>query len=220
MSPRTNFENELSLLHENLEEMGMLVEQNLDQLFDAQESKDRETLETLRKNDRIVNDMERHIESKCLTLITKQQPVARDLRFISAALKVVTDIERAGDQIADIAELLLRLNMADLNKYSVHFEQMVKETRDMMHRAVDAFITRNLEVSQRVIKDDDMVDDLFNQVKDDVIADVKENKVSADECVDTLMIAKHLEKIADYAVNIGEWGVFQNTGDIEDIRIL
>lgn len=220
MSPRTNFENELLLLHENLEEMGMLVEQNLDQLFDAQESKDRETLETLRKNDRIVNDMERHIESKCLTLITKQQPVARDLRFISAALKVVTDIERAGDQIADIAELLLRLNMADLNKYSVHFEQMVKETRDMMHRAVDAFITRNLEVSQRVIKDDDMVDDLFNQVKDDVIADVKENKVSADECVDTLMIAKHLEKIADYAVNIGEWGVFQNTGDIEDIRIL
>lgn len=220
MSPRTNFENELSLLHENLEEMGMLVEQNLDQLFDAQESKDRETLETLCKNDRIVNDMERHIESKCLTLITKQQPVARDLRFISAALKVVTDIERAGDQIADIAELLLRLNMADLNKYSVHFEQMVKETRDMMHRAVDAFITRNLEVSQRVIKDDDMVDDLFNQVKDDVIADVKENKVSADECVDTLMIAKHLEKIADYAVNIGEWGVFQNTGDIEDIRIL
>ena len=198
----------------------MLVEQNLDQLFDAQESKDRETLETLCKNDRIVNDMERHIESKCLTLITKQQPVARDLRFISAALKVVTDIERAGDQIADIAELLLRLNMADLNKYSVHFEQMVKETRDMMHRAVDAFITRNLEVSQRVIKDDDMVDDLFNQVKDDVIADVKENKVSADECVDTLMIAKHLEKIADYAVNIGEWGVFQNTGDIEDIRIL
>lgn len=220
MSPRTNFENELSLLHENLEEMGMLVEQNMDQLFDAQESKDRETLETLRKNDRIVNDMERHIESKCLTLITKQQPVARDLRFISAALKVVTDIERAGDQIADIAELLLRLNMADLNKYSVHFEQMVKETRDMMHRAVDAFITRNLEVSQRVIKDDDMVDDLFNQVKDDVIADVKENKVSADECADTLMIAKHLEKIADYAVNIGEWGVFQNTGDIEDIRIL
>lgn len=220
MSPRTNFENELALLHENLEEMGVLVEQNLDQLFDAQENKDRETLETLRKNDRIVNDMERHIESKCLTLITKQQPVARDLRFISAALKVVTDIERAGDQIADIAELLLRLNMTDLDKYSAHFEQMIKETRDMMHMAVDAFITRNLEISQKVIKDDDIVDDLFNQVKEDVIADVKENKVSADECVDTLMVAKHLEKIADYAVNIGEWGVFQNTGDIEDIRLL
>ena len=98
MSPRTNFENELALLHENLEEMGMLIEKNLDQLFEAYQRKDKETLETLRGNDRIVNDMERHIESKCLTLITKQQPVAGDLRFISAALKVVTDIERAGNQ--------------------------------------------------------------------------------------------------------------------------
>lgn len=220
MSPRTNFENELTLLHENLEEMGILVEKNLDQLFNAYENKDRETLETLRRNDRIVNDMERHIESQCLTLITKQQPVARDLRFISAALKVVTDIERAGDQIADIAELFLRLEMDDLSKYSVHFGEMIKEIRAMINDSVDAFINKNIENSQRVIDNDDIVDDLFNRVKDDVIADVKENRITADECADTLMIAKHLEKIADYAVNIGEWGIFQETGDIEDIRIL
>ncbi|MGN0131825.1 MAG: phosphate signaling complex protein PhoU [Lachnospiraceae bacterium] len=220
MSPRTNFENELTLLHENLEEMGILVEKNLDQLFNAYENKDRETLETLRRNDRIVNDMERHIESQCLTLITKQQPVARDLRFISAALKVVTDIERAGDQIADIAELFLRLEMDDLSKYSVHFGEMIKEIRAMINDSVDAFINKNIENSQRVIDNDDIVDDLFNRVKDDVITDVKENRITADECADTLMIAKHLEKIADYAVNIGEWGIFQETGDIEDIRIL
>lgn len=220
MSPRTNFENELTLLHENLEEMGMLIEKNLDQLFEAYEENDRETLETLRGNDRIVNDMERHIESKCLTLITKQQPVARDLRFISAALKVVTDIERAGDQISDVAELFLRLETNDLNRYSVHFGEMIKETRSMINNSIDAFISKNIENSQKVIDNDDIVDDLFNKVKDDVIADVKENKITADECVDTLMVAKHLEKIADYAVNIGEWGIFQETGDIEDIRVL
>lgn len=220
MSPRTNFENELTLLHENLEEMGMLIEKNLDQLFEAYEENDRETLETLRGNDRIVNDMERHIESKCLTLITKQQPVARDLRFISAVLKVVTDIERAGDQISDVAELFLRLETNDLNRYSVHFGEMIKETRSMINNSIDAFISKNIENSQKVIDNDDIVDDLFNKVKDDVIADVKENKITADECVDTLMVAKHLEKIADYAVNIGEWGIFQETGDIEDIRVL
>lgn len=220
MSPRTNFENELALLHENLEEMGMLVENNLDQLFEANESKDRETMETLHKNDRIVNDMERHIESKCLTLITKQQPVARDLRFISAALKVVTDIERAGDQIADVAELFLRLDLTDLNRYSGHFDQMIKATRSMIHESVDAFINKDMAASRKVIRDDDMVDDLFNKVKEDVINDVKENKISPDECADTLMLAKHLEKIADYAVNIGEWAVFQETGNIENIRIL
>lgn len=220
MSPRTNFEAELVQLHENLEEMGMLVEKNLDQLLAAYEEKDQETLETLQGNDRIVNDMERHIESQCLTLITKQQPVARDLRFISAALKVVTDIERAGDQIADVAELFLRLGMDDLNRYSVHFGEMIKETRAMINDSVDAFNAKNSENAQKVIDRDDIVDDLFNRVKDDVIEDVKENKISPDQCADTLMIAKHLEKIADYAVNIGEWAIFQETGNIEDFRVL
>ena len=90
----------------------------------------------------------------------------------------------------------------------------------MINDSVDAFIGKNIEASKRVIDNDDVVDDLFNRIKEDVIADVKENRISADECADTLMIAKHLEKIADYAVNIGEWGIFQETGNIEDIRIL
>ena len=220
MSPRVNYENELALLHDNLEEMGLLVEKNLEQLFVALEKKEKEILEEIRGNDRIINDMERAIESKCLTLITKQQPIAGDLRFVSATLKVVTDIERAGDQIVDIAELLLRMEMIDLTAYSEHFEPMVQETCKMVNKAVDAFISRNLEVAEQVIREDDVVDDLFNKVKDEVIAKVKDNKISADECVDALMIAKHLEKIADYAVNVGEWGVFQETGDLDDKRIL
>lgn len=220
MSPRKVFESELALLHANLEEMGQLVENGLDQLFDAQAKQDKEMLETLRKNDRIVNDMERQIESKCLSLITKQQPVARDLRTISAAMKVVTDLERAGDQISDVAELLLRLNMVALEQYSSSFPQMIKETQEILHLAVDAFINRDLEGSRNAVSADDSIDDLFNKVKEDIISDVRENLITPDECADSIMIAKYLEKIADYAVNIGEWGIFQKTGNIEDVRIL
>lgn len=220
MSPRKVFESELALLHANLEEMGRLVENGLDQLFDAQAKQDKEMLETLRKNDRIVNDMERQIESKCLSLITKQQPVARDLRTISAAMKVVTDLERAGDQISDVAELLLRLNMVALEQYSSSFPQMIKETQEILHLAVDAFINRDLEGSRNAVSADDSIDDLFNKVKEDIISDVRENLITPDECADSIMIAKYLEKIADYAVNIGEWGIFQKTGNIEDVRIL
>lgn len=220
MSPRKVFESELALLHANLEEMGRLVENGLDQLFDAQAKQDKEMLETLRKNDRIVNDMERQIESKCLSLITKQQPVARDLRTISAAMKVVTDLERAGDQISDVAELLLRLNMVALEQYSSYFPQMIKETQEILHLAVDAFINRDLEGSRNAVSADDSIDDLFNKVKEDIISDVRENLITPDECADSIMIAKYLEKIADYAVNIGEWGIFQKTGNIEDVRIL
>lgn len=219
MSPRLNYEKELAILHEHMEEMGGLVEKNLKTLFDALEKKDKETLETIINSDRVINDMERTIESKCLTLIAKQQPLASDLRIVSASMKIVTDIERAGDQIVDIAELLLRMEMIDLTIYSKSFAPMVQETCKMVNQAVDAFINRNPETSKQVILEDDVVDDLFNKVKEDVITDVKANRISADECVDALMIAKHLEKIADYAVNIGEWGIFQETGDLDDKRI-
>ncbi len=213
MSPRINYEKELILLHDNLEEMGRLVEKNLQQLFAALDWRERGTLEEIKGNDHVINDMERTIESKCLTLITKQQPVAGDLRVISATLKVVTDMERAGDQIVDIAELLLRMESMDLGKYSRYFSDMVHETCKMVNEAVDAFISGNREACKKVIDADDLVDELFNKVKEDVISKVKENKISADECVDALMIAKHLEKIADYAVNVGEWGIFQETGN-------
>lgn len=213
MSPRINYENELMILHDNLEEMGHMVEKNLQQLFRTLECRERENLEEVRGNDHLINNMERNIESKCLSLITKQQPVAGDLRVISATLKVVTDMERAGDQIVDIADLLLRMDSMDLAKYSHYFNDMVHETCKMVNEAVDAFISCNREACKKVIDADDVVDELFNKVKEDVISKVKENKISADECVDALMIAKHLEKISDHAVNVGEWGIFQETGN-------
>ena len=122
--------------------------------------------------------------------------------------------------MADIAELLIRMDMKELSVYSVHLNPMIGETRDMLRMAVDAFTGRNKEEAQEVIRKDDVVDELFNAVKNDVIESLKKETRDADECVDILMIAKYLEKIGDHAVNICEWEIFKETGNISDMRLL
>lgn len=220
MSPRALFEKQLSQLHEDVKEMGLTVEKSYDDLFDAVSNKDENVVVAILKSDRIINDMQRGIESACLSLITKQQPVAKDLRLVTAALKVVTDIERIGDHCSDIAELVLRLKLKDLTVYSAHIEKMIEETKKLEHAAVDAFVSRDKAASQKVIDGDDVVDELFNQVKEDLVEHLKKGTIDADECIDVLMIAKYLEKIGDHAVNIGEWEIFQETGTIADVRLL
>lgn len=220
MSPRTMFEHELKLLKENVSTMSFKVESAYAELFAALENKDAETIEKMMQSDREISDMERTIESGCLSLITKQQPVARDLRIVTASLKVVTDIERVGDHVSDIAELLLRLDMAPLDSFSAHLTPMVKATKEMVHAAVEAFVGRNEKAAKEVIDGDDVVDELFNKVKEDLIEYLKKETKNADECIDILMIAKYLEKIGDHAVNISEWELFQETGDIGDARLL
>ena len=220
MSPRTTFDFELNVLKQSVTEMGTRVENAYDKLFQALAEKDTETMESILKCDRIVNDMERGIEARCLSLITRQQPVARDLRTVTASLKVVTDIERIGDHISDMAELFLRLNMPDMKAFSESLPVMAEETKRMVHNAVDAFVNRQMDDAKQVIQDDDQVDDLFNKVKEDLIELLKSEKRLPDDCVDVLMITKYLEKIGDHAVNIGEWEIFQETGSIQDKILL
>lgn len=220
MSPRTVFEHELRVLKDNVAGMSLQVEAAYEELFTALGNKDGEQIKKILKSDRVVTDMERNIESRCLSLITKQQPVARDLRMVTASLKVVTDIERVGDHVTDIAELILRLGMKPLTGYSVHLTPMVKATKEMIHAAVEAFVGRNEIAAKEVIESDDVVDDLFNKVKSDLIEYLKKETMNADECVDVLMIAKYLEKIGDHAVNIAQWEIFQETGDIGEVRVL
>lgn len=220
MSPRVLFEKQLRQLHEDVEEMGLMVEKTYDRLFEALLLKDEEGIVGILKSDRIINDMRRGIEASCLSLITRQQPVARDLRMVTAALKVVTDIRRIGDHCVDIAELLLRLKMRELEVYSAHIQTMAEETKQMEHAAVEAFVSRDEEAAKRVIEGDDVIDDLFNLVKEELVEKLRDRKMDADECIDVLMIAKYLEKIGDHAVNIGEWELFQETGKIADIRLL
>lgn len=220
MSPRSLFEKQLSQLHADVEEMGLTVEKTYDKLFEALGNKYKEEVAAVLKSDRIINDMQRRIEASCLSLITKQQPVAKDLRLVTAALKVVTDIERIGDHCSDIAELLLRLELKELSVYSEHMKAMIEETKKLEHAAVDAFVNRDIDAAKKVIAGDDVVDELFAKVVKDLIEYLKKGTMNADECIDVLMIAKYLEKIGDHAVNIGEWEIFQETGVIDEVRLL
>ena len=220
MSPRITFERELGLLHENVADMAKKVEKNYEELFEAYENKAEEVVRAIKQNDKEINDKQREIESECMFLITKQQPVIGDLRVVTASLKIVTDIERVGDHVTDMAELLLRLNMKNFEQYSAHLSPMIQATKEMVRMAVIAFVEKNTEAAREVIESDDIVDELFNKVKNDLIDLLRKDAKDADECVDILMLAKYLEKIGDHAVNIGEWTIFQETGNVNNVRIL
>lgn len=220
MTTRTIYLEELNSLRKSLAEMGKAVEASFDMLLTAVDSKDEELKMQIIRGDRVINDMERSIESKCLSLITRQQPIAGDLRMISAALKVVTDIERIGDQTADIAELMLRLQGCDLDACSRHITGMLQVAKEIVHDAVQSFVTRDSDAAKEVIRHDDVVDSLFTKVKDDLVYMLQEGVDNIDACVDVLMIAKYLERIGDHAVNIAEWEMFQESGSIKDIRLM
>lgn len=220
MTLRINYEHELELLNQDLKEMGHLVESAIEQTFIAFEDQNIQLAEEIIKGDRTVNDMERAIESRCLSLILRQQPVAGDLRVVSTALKVVTDLERIGDHASDIAELLLRIKGEHIYHVVRHLPTMAEEARGMVHDAIEAFISLDVEAAGKIIMRDDVVDQLFNQVKEDVIGLLKVSPEHSDQCIDFLMIAKYLERIGDHAVNVCEWTEFSKTGTLKNIRIL
>lgn len=220
MSPRLSFETELQNLERAILEMSEQVEHAYAQLVKGLENKEEQLLSQVMEGDHMINDMQRAIEARCLTLITKQTPVARDLRLVSAALKVVTDIERIGDHASDIAELLIRMGMPDLNVYSKYFSAMMEKTISMIRDSANAFVERNENAAKTLMVNDDIVDDYFDKIKEDLIQSLKAETKDVDGCVDALMIAKYLERVGDHAVNICEWEGFQETGVIEDYRIL
>lgn len=220
MSPRILFEQELELLKSKVTEMGERAEISYDRLVYAVKANDRETLKQLLDNDRQMMDMQRSIEAKCLTLLTKQQPVARDLRLVSSALKVVTDIERVGDHVSDISELYLRLS--DINadgEYERILAEMMEEAKEMLHEAVEAFVNGDEQAAKDVIAHDDVVDEQFNVMKEKMMHAIIHQNLDADKVVDYLMVAKYLEKIGDHAVNIGEWAIFRVTGDMQGVQL-
>ena len=217
---RVNFEYELDELHKNMEEMGNRVEEAIDDAAYALEKQDTALAKKIIQNDRMIDDMEKAIEAKCLSLITKEQPVARDLRVVSATLKAVTDIERIGDHASDISELVIRNEESNLYQVSDVMPELVKAAKKMVHNAVSAFMQRDIDEAREVITSDDYVDDLFNQMKDEIVKHFKEESVNPDVLVDLLMIAKYMERIGDHAVNICEWEIFRETGAVDNTRLL
>lgn len=224
MAPRMVFEQELRQLKTKMVEMSDHVKVSYDRLICAIKSRDCKALVQLTGNDRQLMEMQRGIEAECLMLLTREQPVAGDLRLVSAVLKVVTDMGRIGDHVEDIARLYLRIytigsNDSEEGKEQFLLEEMTAEAKSMLHESVMAFVTGSREAAGEVIKQDDVVDALFNQVKERMLEDIRKQSLDADLAVDYLMIAKYLEKIGDHAVNIAEWTIFRLTGDMQGVKL-
>lgn len=220
MSARPTFLFELEQLHTDLVKMGAMVEQSIEKTIRAFMTQNHVLAKEIISNDRQVNDIEATIESRCLSLILRQQPVAKDLRTISSALKIVTDMERIGDQSADICELILRLDGKYTDKMVEHIPPMAKVAKDMVHDAIHAFISQDSELAAEVIKRDDIVDDFFDKVKADMLDCLQTSPEQSDNCIDFLMIAKYFERTGDHAVNICEWAEFAKTGLLNDTKLI
>lgn len=219
MSPRNLFQKELEDLRNHVRQMGEHVQNSYNQLEDAWKSGKMETLQSLLDTDRQVREVQREIEAQCLMLMTRQQPVARDLRLITAALKAVTDVERVGDHVGDIAELYLRLKYDAESSCVAVLEKMYLEVQEMFRQSIEAFVEGDVKSAELVIARDDVVDDYFNEMKEKVMEGIRHQSMDADTVVDCLMVAKYLEKIGDHAENIGEWTVFQITGDMDGVKL-
>lgn len=209
---REYFDLELKALNDKLIEMGALVEGAIKNTITIITNGEYDKLETSRIIEEKINKMEREIQNYCLNLLLLQSPVAGDLRTVSAALKMITDLERIGDQAIDIAEMSTYLKDCE-NIYSMtHLSEMAERSSNMVTTAIDAFVKKDLKLARTVATMDDAIDDLFNKVKQEVIDIINANKELDQQAIDVLLIAKYFEKIGDHAENIGEWVVFSITG--------
>ncbi len=208
---RSRFDEQLATLNKELIEMGALCEEAIADAAKALTTADEKTAAKVEPLEAEINQKERDIESLCLKMLLQQQPVARDLRQISAALKMITDLERIGDQASDIAEIITFID----KKAGVDCEPiclMAEATIRMVTESVDAFVKRDVGIAQQAIAHDDTVDDYFLKVKRSLINMIAQRPADGEHALDLLMIAKYFERIGDHAVNIAEWVIFSVTG--------
>lgn len=208
---RTRFDEQLSLLNRQLIEMGALCEQAIASAAQALLTGDTKLASMVKPIEEEIDRKERDIESLCLRLLLQQQPVARDLRQISAALKMITDMERIGDQAADIAEIIGFLD-GRTGAECEHIGEMARAAIGMVTGSVDAYVKRDVPLAKEIIERDDVVDRLFLEVKKTLAVMLSENPKDSGYALDILMIAKYFERIGDHAVNVAEWVEFSVTG--------
>ncbi len=208
---RTKFDSQLEKLHTDLIEMGSLCEQAISFAINALIQNNVALAHKAIDIEKSIDDMEREIEGLCLKLLLQQQPVARDLRQISAALKMITDMERIGDQAADIAEIITFIDLSERPKY-IHIPEMAEAASKMVTDSINAFVRGDIELARQVFSDDDTVDDFFNRIKKELSEIIRKEPEIGEQVIDILMIAKYLERIGDHATNIAGWVEFSITG--------
>ena len=205
---RSKFDEQLGKLNNEMIDMGNLIISNITSAIRSMKNKDRELALQIMRKDAEVDSAQKRIESTCFNLLIQQQPVARDLRTVTAAMKMVTDMERIGDHAADISEITVHLgDTSHIEKYE-HISRMAAETTMMLSRAIEAYVERDTVKAEEVIAHDDVVDNLFNDAKSDVIDLIRTSPEDGIEATDLLMIAKYFERIGDHATNIAEWVIY------------
>lgn len=218
---RNKFEEQLHILDESLIHMGELCEAAIAKVTQALQNGSIEQAKIVIAEDGEIDEMEKDIEKLCLKLLLQQQPVAKDLRRISAALKMITDMERIGDQTSDIAEIIISAKAtAAVNDIHV-IGNMASEVSKMVRDSVDAYVNKNLELARSVMAADDEIDQYFDEVRDEMIEFIKEEKgENGKKIFDLIMVTKYLERIGDHATNIAEWVEFSITGVHKDSAVI
>lgn len=208
---RSRFDEQLNLLNMKMIEMGAECESIIALSIDALFTKNIEGAESVKDRGYLIDQMEREIEGICLKLLLQQQPVARDLRVISSALKMITDMERIGDQAEDIAEISVSLRPYPIEQFTI-IRKMAEATMKMVTESIDSYVHKDLALAKAVCDYDDVVDNNFCEVKNMLISLIAQNTADGEYALDLLMIAKYLERIGDHAVNIAQWVEFSVTG--------
>ena len=208
---RNRFDEQLFELNREIIEMGAACEEAIAEVSKALVTGDTELAAKVKTKCAVIDHMERDIESRCMKLLLHQQPVARDLRLISAALKMITDMERIGDQAEDIAEIVKFLNGHTMEGVEM-IGKMACEVIEMVTASVDAFVKKDVELAEKVIAKDDIVDEYFSKIKSGIISFIAEKSTDGEFALDILMVSKYLERIGDHATNIAEWVIYSVTG--------
>lgn len=213
MVTRQLFEQELSELHSKIIRMGVAVEKAIGDTITALIDQDSGLAKKIIENDDIIDNMELEIEKMCIEIITKQQPVAKDLRDVTSALKLITDLERIADHASDISEKILTL--ATKKRVIIHHDliTMAEISKEMLIGALDSYVTRDIDVAKKIISRDDRVDELFYKLKADLSNLMSVDPNNIEQYVELILICKYFERIADHAQNVAEWVLFLVKGE-------
>ena len=212
---REYFDIELANLNNQLIGMGTLVESAIKNAVEIIANNSAELLDKAREQEELINTSERKIQNHCIRLLLHQAPVAHDLREVSSALKMITDLERIGDQAIDIAEVSQYIKSRNNVINVTHIDEMANQASKMVTLAIDAFVKKDFDLAKKVGESDDVIDKLFDKVKKETVEIIQRDKALGEQAIDLMMIAKYLERIGDHAVNIAEWVAFSITGSRE-----
>ena len=205
---RSKFDEQLHLLNQEMMQMGSMIEDSIQKAINALIDQNVELAKKIMDNDTQIDHEQKKIENLCFNLLMQQQPVAKDLRVISAAMKMVTDMERLGDHAADISEMTILMSKTKYIPNLEHINRMASETVQMLIRSIEAYVEKDMKKAVDVIASDDVVDDLFDKNKAELIEQIQRDPQSAESAADMLMVAKYFERIGDHATNIAEWVIF------------